>query len=110
MSDSPQIELPGQPSPPRLSDETVAYEMGLLQDARWCEANPAHAAALRASLTSALAATGQDHCAYLRLLREPRQAILQFRNHGLIKGVVALRPVQPHRAAVARMLELQRFV
>jgi hypothetical protein len=60
MSDSPQIELPGQPSPPRLSDETVAYEMGLLQDARWCEANPAHAAALRASLTSALAATGQD--------------------------------------------------
>src|SRR4051812_11422874 len=59
-SSTPQIEIIGQETPPRLSAEGIAYQKGLLADERWCQEFPAHAAALRASLDNALAATGQD--------------------------------------------------
>src|SRR5436190_21466268 len=55
-----QIEISRQETPPRLSEEGIAYQRSLLADAKWCEEFPAHAAALRASLDNALAATGQD--------------------------------------------------
>src|SRR5436189_2532065 len=59
-NNAPQIEISRQESPPRLSEEGIAYQQGLLADAKWCEEFPAQAAALRASLDNALAATGQD--------------------------------------------------
>src|SRR5437879_13267146 len=57
---NPQIEIIGAVTAPRLSEDGIAYQRSLLADAAWCEEFPAHAAALRASLDNALAATGQD--------------------------------------------------
>src|SRR5438045_1559347 len=57
---NPQVEIIGAATAPRLSEEGIAYQKGLLADAAWCEQFPAQAAALRASLENALAATGQD--------------------------------------------------
>src|SRR5205809_116526 len=57
---NPQIEIIGAATAPRLSEEGIAYQKGLLADAKWCEEFPAHAAALRASLDNALAATGSE--------------------------------------------------
>src|SRR6266550_9631619 len=62
---NPQVEIIGAATTPRLSEEGIAYQKGLLADAKWREEFPAQAAALRASLDNALAATGQD--------REPPQ-------------------------------------
>src|SRR5947207_3722461 len=57
---NPQVEIIGAATAPRLSKEGISYQKGLLADAKWCEEFPAQAAALRASLDNALAATGQD--------------------------------------------------
>src|SRR5438270_9182950 len=57
---TPQIEIIGAATAPRLSEAGIAYQKGLLADEQWCEEFPAQAAALRASLDNALAATGQD--------------------------------------------------
>ena len=54
------IEIIGRATPPRLSDDGIAYQRSLLANARWCEENPAHADMLRRTLTEALAATAQD--------------------------------------------------
>src|SRR5437868_11832394 len=56
----PNIEIIRQETPPRLSEEGIAYQRSLLADAGWCEEFPAQAATLRASLDNALAATGQN--------------------------------------------------
>ena len=56
----PNVEIIGQETPPRLSEDGIAYQKGLLADEQWCEEFPAQAAALRASLDIALAATGQN--------------------------------------------------
>jgi hypothetical protein len=62
MSDQPNpaFEIAGQVTPARLSDDGIAYQQGLLADAKFCEDFPAQAELLRRTLTEALSATGQD--------------------------------------------------
>src|SRR5436309_3519877 len=54
MSDAPPI------SAPQLSEDTLSYERGLLNDPIWCQQFPAHAAVLRRTLDTATALTGQN--------------------------------------------------
>jgi hypothetical protein len=56
----PTTELLGQMSPARLSEEAISDYRRLLSDPAFERDHPEHYAALKASVTEALAATGQD--------------------------------------------------
>lgn len=60
LPDSDKIDVLGQVTAPRLSDAGIAYQQGLLADAKWCADFPAQAAMLRQTLAEALSATGQE--------------------------------------------------
>ena len=47
-------------TPPAISDEALTYYRDRLNDAAWCQRFPAQASALRSSVGSALAETGQS--------------------------------------------------
>jgi hypothetical protein len=56
----PTVEAMNGASPPRLSDEGIAYQRDLLNDPTFSRDHPQHAAMLKATLEEALKATGQD--------------------------------------------------
>ena len=49
-----------QPGAPKISESGISYYKSLLDNTAWCEANPAQANLLKASVDGALAATGQS--------------------------------------------------
>jgi hypothetical protein len=49
-----------QPGAPKISEGGISYYRSLLDNAKWCEENPAQASLLKTSVDMALAATGQS--------------------------------------------------
>jgi hypothetical protein len=79
-----------QPGAPKISESGISYYKSLLDNTAWCEANPAQANLLKASVDGALAATGQS----LQPPADARSPAQRLHDH--------VHAIEPHQASEYR--------